>query len=345
MKKILLFLITICSGYNMIAQNSNGFSIVAGKNQKQLDILYNGKLLTSYCYYDTIMKPFLFPLNTTDGITVTRGYPIAPRTGERTDHPHHTGMWMNYESVNGLDFWNNSTAIPADRKEKYGTVKHEKVVSQNTSKDKATLDVTANWIRPDGHVLLKEKTVYTFTVKGNQFFIDRSSTLTANDLEVVFKDVKDGFLGIRVARELEMPSKEPGVFLDANGIETKVPVDNNGVTGMYTNSDGIKGDDVWSTKGPWAILTGKKDGKDITIGIFDHPSNKGYPTYWHARGYGLFAANPLGRKIFSKEKEELNLTLQPGASTTFRYRVLIQSGNIPPASQLQGIAQDFGKTK
>lgn len=330
---------------SLFAQSGGGFNIVTGKNQKQLDILYNGQLLTSYCFYDTIMKPFLFPLNTPDGITVTRGYPIAPRTGERTDHPHHTGMWMNYESVNGLDFWNNSTAIPAERKEKYGTIKHEKVISQPAAKDKATLIVTANWIRPDGHILIKENTTYNFTVKGNQFFIDRKSTLTANDLEVVFKDVKDGFLGIRVARELEMPSKEPGVFIDANGIETKVPVDNNGVTGMYTNSDGVKGDDVWSTKGPWAILTGKKDGKSITIGIFDHPSNKGYPTYWHARGYGLFAANPLGRKIFSKDKEELNLTLQPGASTTFKYRVLIQSGDHPPTSQLNGIAKDFANTK
>ena len=33
----------------------------------------------------------------------------------------------------------------------------------------------------------------------------------------------------------------------------------------------------------------------MTIAIFDHPGNVNYPTYWHARGYGLFAANPLGR--------------------------------------------------
>ena len=99
-----------------IAQTNKGFQFV--ENKKQVDVLYNGKLLTAYCYYDTIMKPFLYPINTLDGITVTRGYPIAPRIGDRTDHPHHVGIWMNYESVNGLDFWNNSTAIPADRKDK-----------------------------------------------------------------------------------------------------------------------------------------------------------------------------------------------------------------------------------
>jgi hypothetical protein len=63
----------------------------------------------------------------------------------------------------------------------------------------------------------------------------------------------------------------------------------------------------------------------VTISIFDHPANPGFPTYWHARGYGLFAANPLGQKIFSNGKEELNLTLAPGESVTFRYRVLISS--------------------
>ncbi len=342
MKKYWIAFCALTLSFASTAQTKSvGFQIVPQKEKKQLDILYNGKLLTSYCFYDSIMKPFLFPLNTPDGITVTRGYPINPKAGERTDHPHHTGMWMNYESVNGLDFWNNSTAIPADRKDKYGTIRHDQIVAQKAGKDMASLTVTANWQRPDGHILLKEKTTYNFTVKGNQFFIDRKSTLTANDIDVVFKDVKDGFLGIRVARELEMPSKEPGVFLDAHGIETKVPVDNNGVTGMYINSDGVKGDDVWSTKGRWAILTGKKEGKDITIGVFDHPSNIGYPTYWHARGYGLFAANPLGRKVFSKDKEELNLTLKPNTAANFQYRVLIQSGAVPSTDQLNKIADDF----
>src|SRR5437763_16177758 len=99
-----LFCATIAS-----AQNT-GFRFVDHPEQKQLDLEWNGKLLTAYCYYDSVRKPILYPINTVDGITVTRGYPLQPRAGERTDHPHHTGMWLNYESVNGLDFWNNSTA-------------------------------------------------------------------------------------------------------------------------------------------------------------------------------------------------------------------------------------------
>ena len=60
--------------------------------------------------------------------------------------------------------------------------------------------------------------------------------------------------------------------------------------------------------------------------IFDHPTNVGYPSYWHARGYGLFAINPLGQHTFSKGKEEMSLTLEPGESVTFNYRILVISG-------------------
>jgi len=347
MKKTSIIFCVLIAAFTGTAQNkAKGFEIKERSQAKQVDILYNGKLLTAYCYYDSIRKPFLFPLNTVDGITVTRGFPLQPRAGERTDHPHHTGLWMNYESVNGLDFWNNSTAIAPEKRSGYGTVKHDQLITKKVQGNIAVLTASANWLHPDGHVLLKEKTTYTFTVKGKEFFIDRVSTLTAQNEDVVFKDIKDGFFAIRVARELEMPSKQADVFLDAQGNKTAVPqMNNEGVTGMYYNSEGITGDSVWSTKGRWAVLKGKKQGKDITIGILDHPSNPGYPTYWHARGYGLFAANPLGRKIFSNGKEELNLSLKPGASVTFRYKVLIASGEEIPAARMNSLADAFAKGK
>jgi hypothetical protein len=344
MKKIFSVLLIQILTVAAIAQNK-GFQLVEKKDKSGIDVLYNGKLLTAYRFSDSIMKPFLYPVNTLEGVTVTRGYPIAPRSGDRTDHPHHVGLWMNYESVNGLDFWNNSTAIPADRKDKYGTIKHDKILQQSVNNDKASLVVSANWTRPDGKIILNEETTYDFAVNNNQFFIDRTTTLTAQDIPVEFKDVKDGFFAIRVARELEMPSKEKSEFVDAQGNITAVPaLNNNQVTGMYYNSDGIKGDSVWGTKGRWAILKGTKDGKQITIGMFDKPSNPGYPAYWHARGYGLFSLNPLGRKVFSNGKEELNYKLAKGAATTFHYRVLIAGKNVD-AKEMNKLADAFAQNK
>ena len=69
-----------------------------------------------------------------------------------------------------------------------------------------------------------------------------------------------------------------------------------------------------------------EQGEDVVLLVLDHPGNHGYPTYWHARGYGLFAANPLGQKVFSEGKEELNFALEKGQSTVFRHRIAVLPG-------------------
>ncbi|HWJ55445.1 MAG TPA: DUF6807 family protein, partial [Vicinamibacterales bacterium] len=138
-------------------------------------------------------------------------------------------------------------------------------------------------------------------------------------------------LGLRVARQLELPSTKAEVFTDISGRKTDVPkLDNAGITGNYLTSEGKQGNDAWGTRGRWCLLTGTIGSETITIAIFDHPSNPGYPTYWHARDYGLFAANPLGQKIFSNGKETLGFALEPKQSVTFRYRVLIVDGGLTP---------------
>ncbi len=344
MYKIIPVLFSLLASFVASAQKIKGFKIVERPEKNQVDILFNNKLLTAYCYYDSGSKPILYPVNTVDGITVTRGYPFKKIAGERTDHPHHTGIWLNYESVNGIDFWNNSTAIPLDKKNNYGTILHQKIIRKKAIGNSASLTVAAKWIRYDNKILLQEQTTFNFAVKENDFIIDRITSLTATDTTIIFKDVKDGMFAIRVARELEMPSNEATKFVDDKGnITTVLKTNNKGVTGMYHSSQGLKGDSVWSSKGPWVILTGKKEGRNITIGIIDHPSNVGYPAYWHARGYGLFAVNPLGRKVFSQGKEELNLSLKPGQSVSFKYRIIIHSGNMLTNNQMNNFAADFTK--
>jgi hypothetical protein len=59
----------------------------------------------------------------------------------------------------------------------------------------------------------------------------------------------------------------------------------------------------------------------------------------------LFAVNPLGRKIFSNGKEELNFSLQPGQSTTFRYRIVIHSGSLLTKDEMNKFSTDFEKVK
>jgi hypothetical protein len=341
MKKPLHFFALLCLAISPVYAQE-GFELIDNPRQSKVEVRYDGKLLTAYCYFDSTEKPILFPIKTVSGITITRGYPIAPRAGERTDHPHQVGLWMNYESVNGIDFWNNSFAIPADKKSNYGSIRHQKILSLVNKGDRAVLETLSHWVDQGGTVLMAEKTRFIFTKAENDFIIDRIATLEAKASELLFKDVKDGMLAIRVARQLEMPSSQEDKFVDAHGNITAVSkLDNEGVTGAYLNQQGLRGDAVWGKRSRWVCLQGKKDGEAISLEIIDHPTNVGYPTYWHARGYGLFAANPLGQKIFSEGKEELNFSLKQGEKRSFRYRIVVHSGSALTDTELNRRADDF----
>jgi Methane oxygenase PmoA len=314
-------------------RSTDRISLAVNEREPRVDISVDGEPFTSYIWPTKLAKPVLYPLRTAKGTIVTRGYPLEARPGERVDHPHHAGMWLNYENVNGIDFWNNSEAIKPQDGPKMGTVQQRAILSAKGGSEQGELEVEADWLTYDKKVLLKEHTRYVFRGGPDFRSVDRITTLQAQGEKVVFADAKDGMLGLRVVRALEMPSDKPEVFADASGRTTTVAkLDNTGVDGVYLTSEGKKGEAAWGTRGRWCNLSGKVGEEPVTISIFDHPSNPGFPTYWHARGYGLFAANPLGEKIFSNGKEELNLTLAPRQSVTFRYRVLISSEILTPES-------------
>lgn len=325
--------------------NAQKVDLVNNEKEKKVEVKIDGKPFTSYFYpgEKTLKKAVLYPVQTARGTVITRGWPLDPRPGERVDHPHHVGIWLNYEDVNGNDYWNNSDAVD-HAKRAYGTIIHTGITSAKGGKDKGELKVTADWVDKDGKLTLKETTTYVFSGKGDTRIIDRSTTLTAVMDEVAMPDVKDGMFAIRVARELELPSNKPEIFTDAAGIATKVPALNNeGITGNYRNSNGVEGEAVWGKRAIWCNLTGKIKDENISVAMIDHPKNVGYPAYWHARGYGLFAVNPLGMKALSDGKETLNFKLKKGESTTFRYRLVIASEHLKDAA-LNDLAASYGKT-
>ncbi|WP_044198616.1 DUF6807 domain-containing protein [Dyadobacter tibetensis] len=315
-------------------------------SEKKVEVLVDGKLFTNYFYpgEEVLKKAVLYPVYSPQGTIVTRGWPLDPRPGERVDHPHHVGVWLNYEDVNGNDYWNNSDAVD-HAKRAYGTIRHTGIKSMKAGKGKGELVVTADWVDKDGKLTLQEVSTYTFSGSGNQRIMDRSTKLTAVNGDVALPDIKDGMFAIRVARELELPSTKPEIFTDASGIATKVPsLNNEGITGNYRNSEGVEGEEVWGKRAVWCNLTGKIKDEKISVAIIDHPKNVGYPAYFHARGYGLFAINPLGQKQLSGGKETLNYSLKNGQSTTFRYRMVVASEHLSDEA-LNSEAAKFAKTK
>jgi hypothetical protein len=310
---------------NSFAQKKEMIQVLKETNANRVNILVNQQPFTSFIYPDSLEKPVLYPIYASNNEIITRGFPISPRSNEPIDHPHHIGLWLNYESVNGLDFWNNSSAIPKEKKAAYGWIKTNKIL-ETKSGEQGTLTYSANWQDINKNILLQEKTSFYFSAYNSLRIIDRITTLTAVE-DVTMPDVKDGLLGLRVAHELELPSKEQRIFTDNKGNVTNVKATNDSsVSGNYITSRNITGDSAWATRAEWCMLYGKKGKDSISIVIIDHPKNIGYPTYWHARGYGLFAANPLGQKIFSNGTTILNYSLKKGESVTFRYRILINTG-------------------
>ncbi len=305
--------------------------------EKKVEVYIGGEFFTSYIYPDDMEKQTLYPIHSASGKTITRGYPLHPRPFERTDHPHHVGLWFNFGNVNGLDFWNNSFAIKPEDKPNYGSIKFEKIVSENSKKGE--LVTLADWVDHEDNVLLKEETTYHFSGEGNLRTIERITKLTAVE-KVTFEGNKEGLIGMRLDRAFEEPATKPGKFLDANGIVTEVPVLNNdGVNGVYRNADGVKGGDVWGKRSPWVALRADKDGEVITIVIIDNKNNVNYPAWSHARGYGLFATNNLGGRNFDKNADPVKVVLEPGEKIVFKHKILI-GGDLTDA-EINAISKKF----
>ena len=366
MKKLILKTLTMGVMFAVFATsgcNQSAFErvkIVVNESQQKVDVIIGGTLFTSYLYpvkggvaqKDSVLaKPVLYPLYTSKGTVITRGYPFEQRPmPERTDHPHHVGVWFNFGDVNGLDFWNNSYAIPADRLADYGTIRHTNIISVQDGQTEGVLTVAANWVNADERVLLKEETKFVFRGKGDWRFIERTTKLTAQQDMVTFTDNKEGLIAIRMDRAFEEPTANHAEFIDSHGVITRVEPNNEGVNGLYRNSEGMEKEaGVWGKPAKWVSLSANKDGEEITVVIIDNKNNWGYPAHSHARGYGLFATNNMGSRELAARGEDPGQRplflkkLNPGESTTFKHTIAVKTNGFATGEEINKIFNDFNQ--
>ena len=297
---------------------SSGAKVQLVQGDNKIDVLAGGRHFTSYLYGTGLTKPVLYPVHTPSGIVVNRGYPLEKVPGESTDHPHHCGMFFTYDKVNGDGFWNNTTSPPQ--------IKHVNVTEMKGGSGEGRLSTVMHWVGKSGRVHLEEKRTMIFAVGDNEYTVDFDVDLTASSGKVVFEDTKEGMFAIRVAGWLREKGGS-GRYLSSNGEQTE--------------------QDIWGTRAKWVRLQGEKDGKVVGIAILNHLSSVNYPTYWHARGYGLFSANPLGQYDFEKKRnpasaKPLNLTLEAGQTAHFQFRMIIYEG-ARTAEQLERHFEDFAE--
>ncbi len=258
----------------------------------------DGQLFTEYLI-DSGGKPILWPVMGTTGKPMTRAFPMKkddPK--EKTDHPHHRSIWFTHGSVNGIDFWTE--------KKGNGTIKQREFVKLESGK--IGLIVTNNdWLSADGKLQCQDTRTLRFGADAGTRWIDFDITIQALDKPVILGDTKEGTFGLRLAETLTVNAKMGGKIVNSNG-----------------QVDGA----AWGKTADWVDAYGPIDGQVVGVAIFNHPSSFRFPTYWHAREYGLLAANPFGVRDFTGDKQkDGSYTIPPGERITFRYRVLFHSGD------------------
>lgn len=311
--------------FGIACERGEHFQLILDEQGEKVDVLVGGQYFTSYVYAEEFKKPVLYPLTTSQGTLITREFQRR-EPGDRRAHPHQVGLWLTYGDVNGRDFWGVSTAYPPpERYDSYGIIRHREITGMTARRGRATLQTSKDWIGLDGVKLLEEDTRYVFSGSDSRRVIDRVTTLTAYGQDVLFKDNKEGMAGLRVNRELSHPDTGEGS------------------TGIYRSSEGHEGHHVWGTRAKWMKLSGQIEEEQIQILFLDHSDNVGYPTYWHARGYGLFAANPLGPSDLVDGVAPLNFFLPRGESVTFTYRFVIGSNLLIDDERAEAEWRDFIK--
>jgi len=267
--------------------------ITAQRSDSGVVIQIDGKPFTEYVT-DANGTPVLWPIIGPTGKPMTRAYPMADAPEEKKDHPHHRSMWFTHGDVNGLSFWDKES------------IKHREFV-RIESGDRAVVVTRNDWMSPDGKKVCEDQRTLTFAADGDARWIDFDVTLKATDQTVTFGDTKEGTMGVRVAASMKADSKKGG---------------------QIVNSEGQTDGGAWGKPAAWVDYHGPVEGETVGIAILNHPSSFRFPTYWHVRTYGLFAANPFGLHDFKGSKQvDGSHTLKPGETMTLRYRVLLHRGD------------------
>jgi len=320
MKKAVFFVLISIFAADLMAEPPK-VELVKGKNR--IDIVIAGEPFTSYLFGDNMTKPLLIPVRTPSGIEISRRFPLTKIDGGSTDHEHHVGIFFAVDQVNGVKFWNNTGLSPQ--------IRHVEITEAAGGAGTGKLSAVANWVDDKKQVLLEEKRTMLFVAGEHEYAIDLSIDLTAKCPRVLFEDIEEGMLAIRVSDYLRESdpeiSPQPGSPLPAESLSG---------TGRYFSSNGDEtAKNVWGKRARWVALQGIRQGKVVGVAILNHPASINYPTYWHARNYGLFSANPLGQGDFQRQRPAkfrknkvmpLRLTLEQGETAHFRFLVIVYEG-------------------
>ena len=287
-------------------------AVEVNRRGDQIDILIGGKAFTTYCFGPAVAKPYLFPLRSAQGTVVTRSFPMVGNIpGENHDEPHQRAMYFAHGDINGYDFWGEAEFARWSHHSPsaFGRTVFRALDEMRSGDGSGALRAEFDLVTSDKENIAEETQAYTFSGDERMRIIDCKFIIHANHGPLRFGDTKEGTFAIRVVKALKPP------------------------TGHMVNSDGATGEKaIWGRRADWVDYYGNVAGESVGLAILDHPENLHHPTYWHARKYGLLAANPFGLREFLHDRHQDGSYVIPAdGSLTLHYRVIIHHGDFRAA--------------
>jgi len=273
----------------------------AARKGDLIDFTIDGQPFTTYNFGKDWARPFFYPVLGPEGAQITRNYPMLENVpGETTDHPHHKSLWVAHGDVNGVDNWSEE--------KDHGRIVTRRVKEIVEGPVVAVVRQDLEWVSCRGKkVCDEEREIRVYAGPADERIMDLTVTFRATVGKLVFGDTKEGGLcAVRVATSID-------------GIRG----------GKIENSYGATREaETWGRRAPWCDYSGPVGGKLLGIAVFDTPGNLRYPTYWHARDYGLMTANPFGISYFAPESgENGTYTVESGGELKSCYRVFMHRGD------------------
>lgn len=304
MRMALLAVVFLSVGSNWVCAQS--FEVT--KQEDGVTIQVDGKLFARYLTKGH-SKPVIWPIVGPTGKEMTRPYPFRDDPADKKrDHKHHESFWFDHGNVNGTDFW-----LIGD---KGGIILHREFSQMEGGK--TALLVTKNDWMAAGKKVCEDTRWIRFGADDKSRWIDFEVEVVASEGEVRFGETKEGSFGVRVPLTMEADRKER--------------------PGLIENSEGQRNAEAWAKPAAWVDYSGPVGDETLGIAILNHPASFRFPTTWHVRTYGLFAANPFGGKDFNADESKYGPhVIPPGGKMHLAYRVLFHQGD----AKVGGVAEAF----
>lgn len=289
-------------------------TVTARMEDDRIVVQVNGDEFTAYRFGQKHKYPFFYPvIGPTSGESVT--------TWNQQPFPHHSSLyisldWVRSENVDRGNYWQPQHQLDT------GQVFSRNARIGKQEQGRVVLHDEADWIVPatNSHQMRDRRTVTIWAPSPEIRIMDFEFEFTAmKDIDV--RQTGHSFFSARMRPEIAVGSTVHGPEWADMG------------TGTIVDSKGNRDEaDTRGRDADWCAYYGQIEGVTEGLAIIQHSQNPMYPAKWFNRDYGFMSPTPFAF--------DGNVELKSGETMTFRYRVVVFTGDHETAD-IAGWREDF----